>query len=252
MQYFLWLRDLAKGDLGVSLYSQDSVLSEIARRWTVTLEVGGLALLLSTLTAVPVGVVSALKQDTCIDHLLRGFSVLLIAVPTFWAAILAVLLPSQFFNWTPVKVWTPFTEDPLLNLRLVLIPAAVLGLFTGGLVMRLTRAQMLEVMRNDYIRTARAKGLAERVIIVRHALKNALIPVVTVIGGQIGFLIGGSVIVEQVFALPGVGRYLFSSIGARDYPVVQGVTLLLTTSIVLINLVVDLTYSYLDPRIRYQ
>jgi len=251
-QYAQWLGDLFEGDLGKSLLSQRSVLDELRHRLPVTFELGAIGLFMSLLIAVPVGIISAVRQDTLIDYVFRGGAIALLAIPGFWIAIIIITLGARWFLWAPPLQYTGFLTDPLANLRIVWLPALLLGLGLSGAVMRLTRTQMLEVLRQDYIRTAWAKGLTERTVIARHALKNALIPIVTIIGLQVPVLVGGTVILEQVFSLPGVGRYLVSSTAARDYPVIQGVNLLIASVVILSNLVVDLTYAYLDPRVQVQ
>jgi peptide/nickel transport system permease protein len=203
------------------------------------------------LISIPVGVLSAVKQDTITDYLARGVAVAALAIPGFWLGTLVITFPSIWFRWTPPLQYTPIYVDPIKNLSHVVIPAAILGIGLSGTLMRLTRATMLEVLRQDYVRTAWAKGLADRVIIFRHALKNALIPVVTVLGLQVSVLVGGSVVMEQIFVIPGMGRYLLEAIQYRDYPVVQALNLVFALVILTSNLLVDIIYAYLDPRIQY-
>jgi peptide/nickel transport system permease protein len=250
-QYGEWLGDVFRGDLGKSLLSRRSVLGELRNRLPVTFELGAIGLIISLLIALPVGIISAVRQDTVLDYVFRGGAIAMLAIPGFWIAIIIITLGSRWFSWAPPLEYTSFLTDPMANLRILWLPGLLLGLGLSGGVMRLTRTQMLEVLRQDYIRTAWAKGLTERTVIARHALKNALIPIVTVIGLQIPVLVGGTVILEQVFSLPGVGRYLVSSTAARDYPVIQGVNLLIASIVIISNLAVDVTYAYLDPRVRY-
>ena len=250
-QYVEWLGKVFRGDLGDSLHSSRPVLGELKARIPITLELGALGLVISLIVAVPVGVISAVRQDTLLDYVLRGTAIALLAIPGFWLAIMIITFGSRWFHWAPPLVYSSPLNDPLRNFGIMIIPAVLLGLGLSGGVMRLTRTQMLEVLRQDYIRTAWSKGLRERTVITRHALKNAFIPIVTIVGLQIPILIGGTVILETVFSIPGVGRYLVTSTQQLDYPVVQGVNLLIAGVVVLSNLIVDLTYSYLDPRVRY-
>jgi len=243
---------ILQGDLGTSLVRTTSVSEEIGARWPVTLELGILALIVAQLIALPIGIYSALRQDTWGDYIGRSFAILCIAVPSFWVATMVIVFPSKWWGWSPPIMLIRFTEDPIGNLQMFIVPAIVLGMAMSGMTMRMTRTMMLEVLRQDYIRTAWAKGLRERVVIIRHALKNALIPVITVIGFQLPVMIGGAVIIEQIFCLPGMGRLLVNATLGRDYTVVSGIMLILGFGMVFINLVVDLTYGFLDPRIHYK
>ena len=241
-----------QGDLGTSLWRGTPVLEEIGARWPVTLELGILALIVAQLIALPIGIYSALRQDTWGDYIARSFAIMCIAVPSFWVATMVIVFPSKWWGWSPPIMLIRFTEDPIGNLQMFIVPAIVLGMAMSGMTMRMTRTMMLEVLRQDYIRTAWAKGLRERVVIIRHALKNALIPVITVIGFQMPVMIGGAVIIEQIFCLPGMGRLLVSATLGRDYTVVSGIMLILGFGMVFINLIVDLTYGFLDPRVHYK
>lgn len=252
VQYGQWIKDVFQGDLGRSLWTKQPIIQEFARRFPVTLELAILTILVSVVVGIGIGVISAIRQDSWADYSGRVFAIAMLAIPYFWLAVLVVVLPSIYLRWTPVWTYVPFTQDPLENLKIMSIPALVFGMTRAGPVMRIMRSSMLEVMRQDYIRTAWAKGLSERVVITRHALKNALIPVVSIIGIQMPFLIGGSVIMESIFRLPGVGQFFFEALIRRDYPVVQGINLILATFVILLNLAVDLSYAYLDPRIRYR
>ena len=251
-QYLGWMVGLFRGDLGESLWTREPVLKEFLRRFPVTLELALLTILVSVAFGITVGVVSAIRQDTWLDYAGRTLAILLLSIPYFWLGVIVVVLPAIFWRWTPVWTWVPFTEDPVQNLKILAFPALVFGLTRAGPIMRLTRSSMLEVMRNDYIRTARAKGLRESVVVVRHALKNALIPVVSIIGIQVPLYLGGSVIIESIFRLPGVGLFFFEGLIRRDYPVVQSVNLIIASMVVLLNLAIDVSYAYLDPRIRYR
>jgi len=242
---------ILQGDLGNSLWKGSPVLKEIATKWPVTLELGFLALIIAQLIALPIGIFSALRQDTWGDYIARSFAIFCIAVPGFWLGTMIIVFPSIWWGYMPSIMLISFTEDPMGNLQMFIIPAIVLGMAMAGGTMRITRTMMLEVLKQDYVRTAWAKGLRERVVVIRHALKNALIPVITVIGWQVPVLLGGTVIIEQIFCLPGMGRLLINAIMQRDYTIVSGVMLLFAVGMVLVNLMVDLTYGFLDPRIRY-
>lgn len=250
-QYFIFISNAAQGDLGTSLLDKKPVTDKILSRLPVSIELSLLAIMVSLCIAIPVGVISAIRQDTPIDYLLRSAAIGALSVPSFWLATLAILLPAIFFQQTLSLRYVPFTVNPVENLKQFIVPALILGTVLSGTVMRITRTMMLEVLRQDYIRTAWAKGLREQVVIYRHALKNALIPVVTVLGLQIAFLIGGTVIQESVFGLPGMGLLLIEAIQHRDFPVIQGINLFVATWVIIINLLVDVSYAFLDPRIRY-
>jgi peptide/nickel transport system permease protein len=252
VQYVEWLGAVARGDLGTSLRSKTPIGVELASRIPVTLELGVLGLLFGLAVALPVGVLSAVRQDTRVDYLARSTAIGLLAIPGFWLGTLVITLPSVWWQWTPPLRYTRLFDDPGKNLAQIVVPAIILGLALSGTLMRLTRAQMLEVLRQDFVLTAHGKGLTERAVLVRHALKNAFIPVLTLLGLQISILVGGTVVLESVFALPGMGRYLLEAIQYRDYPVIQAVNLIFATVIVLANLIVDLLYGWLDPRLRFR
>ena len=243
---------LLQGSLGQSLIgNQGAVREKIIGRLAVTTELGVIAIVIGLLIALPVGIYSAMRQDTAADYVGRSVAILGLATPNFWLAIMVVLYPSLWWAWSPPMEWVPFGEDPLGNLGVFILPSLVLGTALAAATMRMTRTMMLEVLRQDFVRTAWAKGLRERVVVMRHAFKNALIPVVTLIGLQLPILIGGSVIMENIFNLPGLGRLMLVALEDRDYPVVSGVNLFFGTAVVLFNLLIDLLYSYLDPRVRY-
>jgi peptide/nickel transport system permease protein len=249
-QYVRYLGNVLQGDLGTAETGQP-VLREIRQRFPVTLELALLAVLFSAVIGIPFGVLSAVRPDSPSDYLTRGVAILGLAVPGF---VIATLLQSGFSIMWGINIasltYTPLTTDPIANLGQLWLPAFILSLGTAAQVMRMTRAMMLEVQRQDYIRTATAKGLRERVVLTRHSLRNALMPVVTIFGLQMAFLMGGTVIFESIFSLPGMGRYLIEAVTRRDYAVVQGVTLIFAISVVLINLFVDISYTFLDPRTR--
>jgi peptide/nickel transport system permease protein len=252
VQYFEWMRGLLQADLGHSLWTKESILMEFLRRFPVTLELALLTVVISVVFGVGVGVLSAIRQETWIDYIGRVMAILALAMPYFWLAILVVVLPSIYFRWTPLWTYVPFTVDPLENLKVMLFPAVVFGLSRAGPIMRIMRSSMLEVQRQDYIRTAWAKGLPESGVVFKHAIKNALIPVVSILGLQIHFYLGGSVIIESIFRLPGIGHFFFEALIRRDYPVVQSINLIVASFTLVLNLLVDFSYAYLDPRIRYR
>ncbi len=243
---------ILQGDLGKSMWTEKTVLDEIATRWPVTLQLGFMAFLVAQLIALPIGIYSALRQDTWGDYIARSFAIFCIAVPGFWLGTMVIVFPSIWWGYSPSILLIKFTENPIGNLEMFIIPAIILGMLMSGYTMRISRTMMLEVLRQDYIRTAWGKGLREGVVVLRHALKNALIPVVTIIGPQLGVMLGGAVIIELIFGLPGIGRLFLRSIEMRDYTMVSGVMLFLGAWVVFINLAVDLTYAYLDPRVRYK
>ena len=253
VQYGRWVGDIVlHGDLGDSLWKGTPVNDEIKQRWPVTFELGLLALLVTQLIALPIGIYSALRQDTWGDYLARSFAIICIAVPSFWLGTIVIVYPSIWWGYMPSIRLIPFSVDPIGNLKMFIVPAIVLGMSGAGGNMRLMRTMMLEVLRQDYIRTAWSKGLKERVVVMRHALKNALIPVVTMIGYQLPVLVGGAVIIENIFNLPGMGRLLTNATTDRDYPIVTGVVLVISVILVFINLLTDLSYGFLDPRIHYR
>jgi len=253
VQYVRWWKDvLLHGDLGDSIFMGVSVKSQIIQRLPVTLEIGVLALIIAMLISFPIAIYSAIRQDTIGDYALRGLAIILISLPEFWVGIMVVVFPSIWWGWSPPILNISLWDDPIGNLKMYILPAAILGMGINGVNMRLMRTMMLEVVREDYIRTAYAKGLTERVVIFRHAVKNALIPVVTVIGLNVPVVIGGSIIIEQIFGLPGMGRLAVEAAFIRDYPTIIGVTLVYAVVVLLIILITDLSYAFLDPRIRYK
>ena len=245
-------KGLLQGSLGHSLLrGQEAVEEKIIGRLPVTIELGVMAIVIGLLIALPVGIYSAIRQDTAADYVGRSIAIIGLATPNFWLAIMVMIYPVIWWGWSPSMELIPFVEDPLGNLGMFLIPSLILGTASAAATMRMTRTMMLEVLRQDYIRTAWAKGLNERVVIMRHAVKNALIPVVTLIGLQLPILVGGSVIMENIFNLPGLGRLMLIALEDRDYPLVSGVNLVFATAVVGVNLMIDLIYPYLDPRVRY-
>jgi peptide/nickel transport system permease protein len=251
VQYLTWIWAAVTGDLGRSLRSSQPVLDLLLLRLPVTAELAVLSLLLSVATAIPLGVVSAVHRNSRIDFAARTFGLLGLSLPSFWLATMLILGASVWLRWLPPIIFVSFRDDPLENLKQMLLPTISLAMPLIAVTMRLTRSAMLEVLRQDYVRTARAKGLRERTVVYRHALRNALVPVVTIVGIQMGHLLGGAVIIEQIFGLPGVGWMLLQGIYQRDYPVVQGGVLFVAVVFLVLNLLVDLLYAYLDPRIKY-
>jgi peptide/nickel transport system permease protein len=243
---------LLQANLGVSWWRKTPVLELVGLSWPVTLELGIMALIVANLISVPVGVYSALRQDKVGDYIARSYAILCISAPAFWVGTMVIVYPSIWWGYMPPIMLTRFTKDPMGNLRMFIVPAIVLGISMQGANMRLTRTMMLEVLRQDYVRTAWSKGLRESVVVFRHALKNALIPIVSAIGLQVPVLIGGTVIIENIFGLPGMGRLTFNAILQRDQPLIYGTVVFFSVALVLINLAVDLTYGLLDPRIRYK
>jgi len=253
IQYGHWMGDIIlHGDLGDSIWSGTPVSDDIAAKIPVTFELGVLALIVALSISFPIGIFSAIRQDTWGDYTGRSFAIICISVPGFWIGTMVIVYGALWFNWSPPIALIPFVENPVGNLKQFIIPAIVLGMALSGVTMRMTRTMMLEVLREDYVRTAWAKGLRERVVVMRHALKNALIPVVTLIGLQLPILVGGTVIIEQIFSLPGMGRLIVHATFERDYPVITGTMLFFAVVVLLINLMVDLTYAYLDPRVEYK
>ena len=242
---------LLQGTLGTTLEGGWTVEERMFGRMPLTVQLGIMALVIGLSIAFPVGIYSAIRQDTAADYAGRTAAVIGMATPNFWLGIMVMTFPAIWWGWAPPMQWVPFTEDPLGSIRVLIIPSLILGTATSAALMRMTRTMMLEVLRQDYIRTAWSKGLKERVVIMRHAVKNALIPIVTLVGMQLPILVGGSVIMENIFNLPGLGRLFLTALSDRDYPVVSGVNLVFATMVVGVNLFIDLIYPYLDPRVRY-
>jgi peptide/nickel transport system permease protein len=261
-QYWIYLKNLSQGDLGESFQARDNVMTEIGNRLGPSLELGLLQIIVALVIAVPIGIISAIRQDSIVDYVLRFVSIAFLGIPVFVLAVFVLRGSAIWLDYTPPLTeyrdlfpFPPFnTEKPTdvwTNLQIMFMPAIVGGLGTGAIIMRFLRSQMLEVMRQDYVRTAWAKGLRERVVILRHALKNALIPVLTVVGLLLGTIVSGNVILETIFVIPGIGLWVVNAIGNLDYPVVQGVVLVVAVTLVFVNLMVDIAYAWLDPRIRY-
>ena len=252
IQYFRWIGDALTGDLGSSLWQNVPVTDQLLVSLPITFELGLLALIVALSVSIPIGVYSAMRQDTVGDYVARSFSLLMLAIPSFWLGTLVMVFPSVWWRWAPELEYIPFFDDPITNLKHMIIPAILLGLSMSAVTMRMTRTMMLEVMRQDYIRTARAKGVGEKLLVMRHALRNGLIPVITLIGLQAPLLIGGAVILEQIFVVPGMGLLLLEAVFQRDYPVISGVFLVVGVGVLVINLLVDLSYGWLDPKVRHE
>lgn len=251
VQYVEWVGKIARGDLGESLWTRRPVVEELGRRLPVTLALGLIATVFSVAIALPVAVISAARQDTLADYAGRCLAIAGLSVPGFWLATLVIVFPAIWWGWRPVSGFVELSRDPVGHIRQLLLPGLILGVASAAALMRLTRGMLLEVLRHEYVRTARGKGLRERVVVLKHGLRNAVIPVVTVLGIQLAQIVGGAVVIESIFGLPGIGRFLFDAIVQRDYPVIQGVNLVVAAGIVLANLAVDAVYAALDPRIRH-
>ena len=254
VQYVRWLGDiLLHASLGNSLVgNRDAVAQTIAGRLPVTIQLGLMSIVIGVVIAVPVGIYSAIRQDTAADYAGRSVAIVGLATPNFWLAMMVMLYPAIWWGWAPPMELIRFMEDPAGSVGVFIIPSLILGTYLAAATMRITRTMMLEVLRQDYIRTAWSKGLKERMVVMRHAVTNALIPIVTLVGLQLPILVGGSVIMENIFNLPGLGRLMLSALTDRDYPLVSGINLFFGTAVVVINLMIDLLYGYLDPRVRYQ
>jgi peptide/nickel transport system permease protein len=250
-QYGEWVWGMLRLDFGESMFFEEPVAKDLAAKFPITLELTVLAMLIATIIAVPLGLISAIKQDTPADYVARVISIAGVALPNFWVGILIVYFLVLLFAWMPPLGYASLWDDPWTNLKQFIFPALALGFYQMAFTARVTRSSMLEVYREDYTRTARGKGLAERVVILRHALKNALLPVVTISGYQFGRLLGGTVVIETIFMIPGMGKLLVDSVFHRDYTEVQAIVMVITVTVLLLNLALDLGYAWLNPRIRY-
>ena len=250
-QYGRWIWGLVRLDFGESFWRNRPVTEDLKFRFPVTLQLTVMAVIMSLIVAVPIGVVSAVRQDTWADHGSKIFTVTGVAMPSFWVGILVIFMLSEVFNWVPPLGYAFLWEEPVKNLKQLIFPAIALGYFNLAFTARVTRSAMLEVMREDYIRTARSKGLRELVVLMRHALKNAVLPVITVSGFQFAALLGGAVLIEKVFLVPGIGQSLLEAINHRDFNVIQAIVMVSATIILALNLVIDLLYGWINPRVRY-
>lgn len=251
VQYLDWAVHFVRGDLGTSLWSGEPVLARIVASLGVSAQIALMAIALSMVIAIPLGVLSASKRESPVDYAARMFAITGLSLPDFWIATMLILFLTLWVGWLPEFRFVPLWQDPGASLQTTIFPAAIVGYRFSAITARMMRSTMLEVLREDYIRTARAKGLRERAILYRHAMRNAVIPVITVIGGQIGILLGGLVVIETVFSLPGMGRLIFDSVTRRDYPVLQGVVMFVAGFYIIVNLMIDVAYAAIDPRIRY-
>jgi peptide/nickel transport system permease protein len=252
LQYGKWLWGMTHLDFGESMFFEEPVANDLAEKFPITLELTVLAMVIGTVIAVPLGLMSAIKQDTTTDYVARVISIAGVALPNFWVGILIVYFLVLMFEWMPPLGYATLWDDPLTNLQQFFFPALALGFYQMAFTARVTRSSMLEVYREDYTRTARGKGLAERVVILRHALKNALLPVVTVSGYQFGRLLAGTVVIENIFMIPGMGKLLVDSVFHRDYTEVQAIVMVITVTVLILNLTLDVVYGWLNPRIRYR
>jgi peptide/nickel transport system permease protein len=251
VQYSTWMAGVLTGDLGTALISKRDVWTEIRTRIPLTLELTLLATLFALALALPIGIISAMRQDSALDYGLRFLTIGWLSIPSFWLGTMLVIFPAKWWGYSPPVGYVDFWTDPLKNLHQLYLPAIALGLALSASLARVTRSAMLEVLRQDYVRTARAKGLRERTMIISHTLKNAMIPVVTLFGLQFGVLLGGTVVLESIFSLPGLGTLTLSAVQVKDYPQIQGLVLFFAAVLVLINLLVDISYAWFDPRIRF-
>jgi peptide/nickel transport system permease protein len=251
VQYLDWASGVVRGDFGKSLWDDNEVLPTIIGRMGISMEIAFFAISIAIMVAIPMGVISAVRQNSPIDYGARLFAITGLSLPDFWIATMLLLFLSVQVHWLPEFGWFRPWEDPWKNFLAIIFPALIVGYRYSAVSARMTRSAMLEVMREDYVRTARAKGLRERTVVVRHALRNGLIPVITIMGSQVSFLLGGLVILEQIFSLPGMGRYTYDAVIHRDYTVVQGTVFVMAAVYVTVNLLIDLSYALIDPRIRY-
>lgn len=251
-QYLQWIGGILQGDFGKSLWTGMSVNDNLLSGLPVSLELGFMAVFLSLVIAIPVGILAGVRPESKLDYLFRSLAIFLVCIPDFWLATMILIYPALWWNVSPSLVYIFFWDDPFGNLGMVFLPALILGFWFSGQTMRLTRNLVIEEMGKDYVRTAWSKGLKTRVVVLRHVLKNSLIPVVTTVGLQLPFVIGGAVVVESIFGLPGLGKIMVESINARDYPIISGINIILATVVLSVNLIVDISYAWLDPRIHYR
>ena len=251
VQYLDWMSGLLRGDFGTSFWWNGPVMDRLGERIPVTIELAILGIALAVVCAVPLGVISAIKPDSPIDYVSRIFTLVGISIPTFFSGILLTLILIRAFGWLPPLGYENIWDDPWANVKQMMLPALALGFYDMAFIARVTRSSMMEILREDYMRTARSKGLRERIVLSRHGLKNAVLPILTISGWQFGRLFGGTVIIERIFLIPGVGQLLIDAVFQRDFPTIQAIIVIVAVSIVIINLLVDLLYGWLDPRIRY-
>lgn len=250
-QFFNWFAGVLRGDLGDSFFQSDSVGSIIARQLPISLELGLISLVLANLISIPLGLFCAAKQDSIADYLLRVFAVFFMSVPMFWLATLILFYPAKWWNYAPEVTFYTLIENPLKNMSMFLVPGILGALGQAGSQLRITRTMVLDTLRQDYIRTAYAKGVKQKDVLFKHAFRNAMIPVITIVGGSIGALVGGNVILENIFNIPGIGQQLVTSLGYRDFPVVEGCVLIMSLFVMIVNLIIDLCYKWIDPRVTF-
>lgn len=250
-QFFTWMADVVRFDLGDSFFQNESVASIIGRQLPVSLELGILTLILSNLISIPIGLYCAARQDSFSDYLLRIISVVLMAIPMFWLATLVLFYPAQWWGYAPPVMYTSLLQNPVNNLRMFLVPSILGALAQAGMQLRMVRTQVLDTLRQDYIRTAYAKGAKQKRVLFHHAFRNAMIPVITMIGGSVAALVGGNVILESIFNIPGIGNTLVTALGQRDFPLVQGCVLVMSIFVMVVNLIVDIAYKWIDPRVTF-
>ena len=248
-QFFIWIGDVLRGDLGDSYFDHTTVNSILANKLPVTLELGILSLVITNLISIPLGLFCAARQDSISDYTIRVISTILIALPVFWIATLVLIYPNLWWGWAPTVTYVPIWEDPIQNLSMFLLPALLSAIGQAGIQMRTIRTMTQEVMRQDYIRTAWAKGVPERRVLFKYAFRNSMIPIITMIGGSVAMMIGGNVVMENIFNIPGLGQAMVAALNSRDYPIVQGCVLVLSLFVMCINLIVDLAYKWIDPRV---
>lgn len=248
-QFFNWMGSVLRGDLGDSFFQYDSVWNIIKRQLPISLELGIITLILANLISIPLGLFCAARQDSIPDYAIRIIAVVLMAIPMFWLATLVLFYPAQWWGYAPPVVYVSFFQDPIANLQMFLVPAIMGALAQAGMQLRTVRTVVLDTMRQDYIRTAYAKGVKQRVILFKHAFRNAMIPVITIIGASIAALVGGNVILENIFNIPGIGQQLVTALGQRDFPMVQGCVLIMSIFVMIVNLVIDVAYKWIDPRV---
>jgi peptide/nickel transport system permease protein len=250
-QFLNWMWGAVRGDLGDSFFQYDSVWHIIKKQLPISLELGILTLILSNLISIPLGLFCAAKQDSMADYVIRILAVLFMSVPMFWLATLVLFYPAQWWGYSPEIVYTSLMKNPLKNMSMFFVPALLGALAQAGMQLRMTRTMVLDTMRQDYIRTAYAKGVKQKDVLFHHAFRNAMIPVVTIIGGSVASMVGGNVILENIFNIPGIGNQVVTALGYRDFPLVQGCVLIMSLFVMIVNLIVDLTYKWIDPRVTF-
>jgi peptide/nickel transport system permease protein len=252
VQFFIWMGDVIRGDFGDSFFQHETVWALMARQIPISVELGLLTLIISNAISIPLGLWCAAKQDSFGDYAIRIASIILMAVPMFWLATLVLFYPAQWWGYSPPISYVGFFKDPLTNLQMMIVPALLGALAQSGMQLRFTRTMVLDTLRSDYVRTAYSKGVKEKNVLFRHAFRNAMIPVVTMIGGSVGMVVGGNVILENIFNIPGIGQQVVTALGQRDYPIVQGCVLVMSAFVMVMNLVTDIAYKWIDPRVTLE